>query len=131
MPRSSRGCVRPTELPACVMSPAARFGAPLAFQIPAIKPMDHVACRYVTVPGCVIIEKTAAERWRMSRSRINDLSNLVSIPRLKHYQITGWYMTPNSDLGGLSPREYLSDKSDDERRRFGLDALIPFKVLKP
>ncbi|WPO39000.1 hypothetical protein [Tardiphaga sp. 42S5] len=77
-----------------------------------------------------IIEQTAAERWRLSRSQIDDRSNVVSIPRLKHYQITGWYMTKNADFGGLTPREYLSDKSLEERRRVGLDTLELFKVLQ-
>jgi len=78
-----------------------------------------------------IIEKTAAEYWGLSRSEINDPSNLVSIPRLKHYQITGWYMKSNRDFGGLSPREYLRDKGPEERRRVGLLALILMEVLKP
>jgi hypothetical protein len=57
--------------------------------------------------------------------------NVVKIPKIAHYQITGWYMTGNANLGGLSPREYLSDKSWEERRQVGLDALVRFKVLKP
>ena len=78
-----------------------------------------------------IIEQTAAERWGLTRSQIDDPSNLVSIPRLKHYQITGWYGERNTNFGGLSPREYLNDKEPSEQRRIGLDALILFKVLKP
>ena len=42
-----------------------------------------------------IVEKTWAEYFGFAKSRIDDPSNLVSIPRLMHYQITGWYMTPN------------------------------------
>lgn len=78
-----------------------------------------------------IIEQTAAERWGLTRSQIDDPSNLVSIPRLKHYQITGWYMTRNPKYGGLSPRDYLSDKSLEERRDVGLKVLELYKVLKP
>ena len=78
-----------------------------------------------------IIEQTAAERWGLTRSQIDDPSNHVSIPRLKHYQITGWYGERNTNFGGLSPREYLNDKEPSEQRRIGLDALILFKVLKP
>jgi len=37
-----------------------------------------------------VVEQTWAEYFGFSRSRIDDPSNLVSIPRLKHYQITGW-----------------------------------------
>ncbi|MGB6174904.1 MAG: hypothetical protein WBF43_00860 [Methylocella sp.] len=63
---------------------------------------------------------------------IDEPDNLVSIPRLKHWEITGWFMRGNNDdYGGLSPREYLRGKSWDERRRVGLDALIDAGVLKP
>jgi len=78
-----------------------------------------------------IVEQTWAEYFGFSRSQIDDPSNLVSIPRLKHYQITGWYGAPNPDYGWLSPREYLSDKSWDERMKVGRDALILFGALKP
>ncbi|MFC0241262.1 hypothetical protein [Rhodopseudomonas telluris] len=78
-----------------------------------------------------IVEKTWAEWFGFGRSDIDDPSNLVSIPRLKHWQITGWYMTENEDFGGLSPREYLADKDWNERRRVGLHALRRFGVLKP
>lgn len=40
-------------------------------------------------------------------------------------------MTPNERYGGLSPREYLSDKDWDERAKVGREALILFGVLKP
>lgn len=78
-----------------------------------------------------VVEQTWAEYFGFSRSQIDDPSNLVSIPRLKHYQITGWYGAKSDAYGGLSPREYLSDKSWDERLRVGREALILFKVLKP
>jgi hypothetical protein len=78
-----------------------------------------------------IVEQTSAERSGFTRSQIDDPENVVKIPRVTHYQMTGWYMTGNASLGGLSPREYLSDKSWEERRRVGLDALVRFKVLKP
>ena len=78
-----------------------------------------------------IMEQTAAERWGLTRSEIDDPSNLVSIPRLKHYQITGWYAKPNRDYGGLSPREFLSDKGPEIRRAVGLRALRLFEVLTP
>ena len=78
-----------------------------------------------------IIEQTAAEYWGLTRSEIDDPSNLVSIPRLRHYQITGWYGTKNDKFNGLSPRDYLRDKGLEERRKVGIEALIDFKVLKP
>ena len=58
-----------------------------------------------------IVEQTAAAREGHSREDIDAPDNLVRIPMLKHWEITGWYMTPNDELGGLSPREYLRGKS--------------------
>jgi hypothetical protein len=78
-----------------------------------------------------IVEQTYAERWGFTRSQIDDPENVVKIPRITHYRITGWYMTKNDEFDGLSPREYLADKSWEERKRVGLYALVKFKVLKP
>jgi hypothetical protein len=78
-----------------------------------------------------IVEQTWAERFGFARREIDDPSNLVSVPRLTHYRITGWYGTRNVDFNYLSPREYLRDKSWVERRQVGLDALVMFGVLKP
>lgn len=50
-----------------------------------------------------VVEQTWAEYLGFSRSQIDDPSNLVSIPRLKHYQITGWYGKKNDQFGGLTP----------------------------
>jgi hypothetical protein len=93
--------------------------------------MDGVGKRRPGYDDHHIIEQTAAEYWGLTRSEIDDPSNLVSIPRLKHYQITGWYMTKSDRFGGLSPRDYLSDKGLEERRRVGLEALVEFGVLVP
>lgn len=57
--------------------------------------------------------------------------NKVRVPTLKHWVITGWYMTPNEDYDGLSPRAYLRGRSWDEKVRVGREALIDFGVLKP
>jgi hypothetical protein len=78
-----------------------------------------------------IVEETAAERAGFTRSQINDPQNVVKIPRITHYQITGWSMAKNDEFDGQSPREYLADKSWEERRQVGLYALVKFKVLKP
>jgi len=61
---------------------------------------------------------------------INALENLVRIPRFKHWEITGWYMTRNENYGGSAPRDHLRGKNWDERWRIGLDALIRHGVLK-
>lgn len=53
-----------------------------------------------------IVEQTAADREGHSGADINGPDNLVSIPRLKHWEITGWFMSgENDDYGDLSPRE--------------------------
>jgi hypothetical protein len=77
-----------------------------------------------------IVEQTAAERYGFSRSEIENPENLVRIPRLQHYRITGWYMQADDSFDRLSPREYLQDKDWDERYRVGLIALRKFGVLK-
>ena len=78
-----------------------------------------------------IVERKAAKDDKYPNHMINGPDNLVRIPTLKHWQITGWYMTRNDKYGGLSPREYLRGKSWSERTKVGLDALIRVKVLKP
>lgn len=78
-----------------------------------------------------IAEQASAERDGYPRSLIDGPDNLVSIPALRHEEITAWYQKKNKELGGLTPREYLRGKSWDERTRIGLDAMIRFEVLKP
>lgn len=78
-----------------------------------------------------IVEQTSADREGRLRAEIDGPDKLVRIPRLRHWEITGWYMAPNSDFDDLSPREYLEGKSGDERREIGLFALRKFKALKP
>jgi hypothetical protein len=78
-----------------------------------------------------IVEQTAAARAGFSNDLINGRDNLVRIPTLKHWEITGWYLTKNETFGGLSPREYLRDKDWAERTNIGHFALIKFGVLKP
>jgi hypothetical protein len=79
-----------------------------------------------------IVEQTPADEDGYPRSKIDAPDNLVRIPKQKHEEISSYYQTKNRDAcDGLSPREWLGDKSWEERRQFGLDALIKFKVLKP
>jgi hypothetical protein len=78
-----------------------------------------------------IVEQTSAEQDGFPRSVIDGTDNLVRISRLKHREITGWYMIKNEDYNGLSPRNYLRGKSWSERTRVGLDVLIRNEVLKP
>ena len=96
------------------------------------KSLDELQSDFAARPGYDIhhiVEKTAAQRWGFTKDDIESPENLVMIPRLKHYQIIGWYATPRDEFDGLSPRDYLRDK-DWERRWGGLRALA-FGVLKP
>jgi hypothetical protein len=77
-----------------------------------------------------IVEKNSAEQDGFPKLTINAPENLVLIPRFKHWDITGWYMTKNENYGGLSPREHMRGKNWDERWRIGLAALIRHGVLK-
>ncbi|WP_204376735.1 hypothetical protein, partial [Methyloceanibacter marginalis] len=78
-----------------------------------------------------IVEQTSAERDGYPRSMIDAPENLVRIPRLKHWMITGWYMIPNEDYGWIPPRQYLRGKAWEERVRVGHEALMEAGVLKP
>lgn len=77
-----------------------------------------------------IVEQTPAEADGFPRSQIDGKDNLVRIPTLKHWEITGWYMIGNDAFGGLSPREYLRGKNWNERARVGEYSLRKFGVLK-
>jgi hypothetical protein len=78
-----------------------------------------------------IVEKTPAAQAGFSDDLINGQGNLVRIPTLKHWEITGWYMRASDEFGGMSPREYLRSKSWEERQRVGYIALRAAGVLKP
>jgi hypothetical protein len=55
---------------------------------------------------------------------------LVRIPTLKHWQITGWYMTPSEDYGGLSPRSYLRGKKLAGARAGGISGFNQGRRVK-
>jgi hypothetical protein len=77
------------------------------------------------------VEKKQAEKEGVPKSVWDGPENRVRIPTLKHWQITGWYMTKNKEFGGLSPRQYLVGKSWAEKVEVGRKALIKFGVLLP
>jgi hypothetical protein len=77
-----------------------------------------------------IVEQGAGGHEGFSRSQIDGADNVVSLPKYKHHEITGWYNAKNPDFGGLTPREYLRGKSWDEQVRVGLSAMRKFGVLK-
>jgi hypothetical protein len=78
-----------------------------------------------------IVEQTPARKDGFADDMVDGPDNLVRIPTLKHWQINAWFQMGNDEFDGLSPRDYLRDKSWGERRRVGIDALIRFGVLKP
>jgi hypothetical protein len=78
-----------------------------------------------------VVEKAAAKDAGFAAAQIDGPENLVRVPRIAHFQITGWYMAKNDEFDGQSPRQYLAEKSWEERRQVGLYALVKFKVLKP
>jgi hypothetical protein len=77
-----------------------------------------------------VVEQTAAAQIGYPRRMIDAPENIVSIPRMKHWEINAWYRLENEEFGRLTPREYLSGKDWDERQRVGLIALRKFGVLK-
>jgi hypothetical protein len=77
-----------------------------------------------------IVEQGAGSREGFSRSQIDGADNVVSVPKYKHHEITGWYNIKSSDFGGVTPREYLRGKSWNEQVRVGLFAMRKFGVLK-
>lgn len=78
-----------------------------------------------------IVEQSSAEEAGYPRKMIDGPDNLVRIPRMKHWEINAWYQTRNRLYDDLSPREYLSGKDWDERKKVGIEALTKFGVLKP
>jgi hypothetical protein len=77
-----------------------------------------------------IVEQAAAEQDGFSKEEIDARNNLVRIPTIKHYEISGWYQKPDAALGGITPREYLQGGSFEERWDYGIKVLKQFKVLK-
>ena len=77
-----------------------------------------------------IVEQGAGSREGFSRSAVDGVDNVVSVPRYKHHEITGRYAKKNMNYGNLAPRDYLRDRSWAEHVEVGHQALRLFKVLK-
>ncbi|AOG03630.1 hypothetical protein BSY19_1489 [Bosea sp. RAC05] len=77
-----------------------------------------------------IVEQGAGVREGFPRSMLDGPDNVVSVPRYKHHEITGWYTKPNPDFGMQSPRAYLRGRDWAEHVRVGHEALRQFGVLK-
>jgi hypothetical protein len=78
-----------------------------------------------------IVEQTAAENEGYSRDLIDGRDNLVRVPTLKHWEITGWYARRNKEFSMQAPRDYLRGKSWDEKMAIGRKTLVDHGVLKP
>lgn len=77
-----------------------------------------------------IVERGAGGREGFSRAQIDGADNVVSVPKYRHHEITGCYAKKNPQFGGLSPRQYLQDRSWAEQVQIGHYALRRFGVLK-
>lgn len=71
----------------------------------------------------------------VSREKIDAPENLVSIPTLRHWELSSWYQTPNenfldADGSPMTPRKYLAGKGYAERRRVGLIGLQALGILE-
>lgn len=77
-----------------------------------------------------IVEQGAQAREGFSRSMIDSIDNVVSVPKYKHHQISGWYNQPNPDFGMQTPRNYLRGRDWAEHARIGQEAMRKFGVLK-
>jgi hypothetical protein len=77
-----------------------------------------------------IVEKTPALEEGFPKSLVNGPDNLVSIPRFKHWEITGWYQTKNPKFESISPRMFLTKGDWQARRLIGMKALKYYGVLQ-
>ena len=77
-----------------------------------------------------IVEQKSARDAGFPQSKIDDPTNLVQIPELKHWELNHWYSQPNKGYGGQTPRQYVQGKDWDTRRKVGLDGLRAVGVLK-
>lgn len=77
-----------------------------------------------------IVEQGAAGREGFPRSQIDGADNVVSVPKYKHHEITGWYNKPNPNFGMQTPRNYLRGKDWSEHVSVGHQALREIGVLK-
>jgi hypothetical protein len=77
-----------------------------------------------------LVEQTPAAQEGYPRSMIDAPENLVRIPRLKHWELNGWYQTPVEDYDRLTPREYLRGRTWDEKVKAGIRGLMERGLLK-
>ncbi len=76
-----------------------------------------------------VVERVSA-RDGFSQEMINSPDNNILVPTYRHWQITEWFNTINTEYGNISPREFLRTEPWSTRRKVGLDALREAGVLK-
>jgi DNA-binding Lrp family transcriptional regulator len=62
--------------------------------------------------------------------QLEDEKNVVTIPYYRHRDISDYYSTKNSNLGGRTPRDFLRGKTFEEQYKFGVEQLRKFGVIK-
>ena len=67
---------------------------------------------------------------KFGQDMLDDPSNLVWIPRLKHELINAYYSSKTEETGDLTVREYLNELDFDEQWEEGLRIMRKFGVLK-
>jgi hypothetical protein len=77
-----------------------------------------------------IVEQATAAPDGSENELVNGSDNLARIPTVKHWELNKWYETKSPEYGDMTPREYLKDKSWEERKAIGLDGLRKIGVLK-
>jgi hypothetical protein len=77
-----------------------------------------------------IVEQATVAADGSEDEAIDSPDNLVRIPTLKHWELNAWYQKGSLAFSNQSPRDYLQDKSWNERRRVGLLGLQAVGVLK-
>jgi len=80
--------------------------------------------RAVKSQNRVMINTISSSKLRLNVSALREarltIPKTLSAFAVEHYEITGWYGTRTDEYGGLSPREYLSDKGwKNDDGRFG------------
>ncbi|HLY89370.1 MAG TPA: hypothetical protein VKQ27_10320 [Acetobacteraceae bacterium] len=82
-----------------------------------------------------IVEQASGRSGEIPTDLIDSEENLVSIPTLRHWELNSWYQTKNEDFTDaqgdpMAPRDYLTGKGYDERRRVGLIGMRAVGILK-
>ena len=67
---------------------------------------------------------------KFGQDALDDPSNLVWVPRLKHELINAYYSSKTEETGDLTVREYLNELDFDQQWEEGLRIMRKFGVLK-